>query len=117
MARSRRIRLAWRCPYTKGRMPIMTIRDQMKRRYRATLVVVFAISGLGVIWLGYATPLNHTFRISVITGVFTANLLLFLARFKCPSCNANISATSRQMLLDSGPCACPHCGVDLNQSL
>lgn len=95
----------------------MTIRDQMKRRYRAMLVVAFAIPGLSAIWLSYATPINHTFRVSVITGLFIANMLLFLARLRCPSCSTNISATSRQIFVDSGPCACPHCGADFNQSL
>jgi hypothetical protein len=95
----------------------MTIRNQLKRRYRAMLVVAFAVPGLSVLWLSNSTPLNHTFRVSVVTLVLLANLLLFLARFKCPSCRANISAVSRQVLFESGTCTCPHCGTDLNQSL
>jgi hypothetical protein len=81
------------------------------------VVIAFAGPGLSILWLSYSTPLNHTFRVSVVTFAFIVNLLLFLARFKCPSCHANVSAASRQVLYESGPCACPHCGIDLNQSL
>jgi hypothetical protein len=105
--------------HVKGRvgLPTMTIRDHLKRRYRLMVLCAFAIPALGVLWLSYSTPINHTFRVDIITLVFIVNLALLLARFQCPSCHANITAVSRQVLFESGACTCPHCGIDLNKPL
>jgi hypothetical protein len=94
----------------------MTIREHLKVRYRLMVVGVMTIPALSVLWLHSSTPLNHTFRVTVIGLAEIAVMLLFIFTFTCSNCRANISKISRQVLFGSGGCSCPHCGGDLDQS-
>ena len=92
----------------------MTIRAQLKLRYRLMLVITFTIPPLSIVWLESSTPLNHTFRINVIVLVLIANALVFLARFKCPNCRTSLSTIMQRVLTKSEPCTCPHCGINID---
>jgi hypothetical protein len=91
----------------------MTIRDQLKRRYGIMIVGIFAIPMFGILWLDSSTPSNHALRVTVIASAVIANLLVLIARFKCPICRSHFSGVSRRVLFQPGACACPHCGIDL----
>jgi hypothetical protein len=94
----------------------MTIREQLKVRYRLMVVGVMTIPALSVLWLHASTPLNHTFRVMVIASAEIVVMLLFIFTFTCSNCRANISKISRQVLFQSGACPCPRCGTNLDQS-
>jgi hypothetical protein len=94
----------------------MTIRGQMKYRYRLMICGVMMIPALGLLWLHSSTPLNHSFRVSAVGIVEIAVMLLFLITFRCPNCHRTLSAVSRQVLFDPGFPSCPHCGIHLDQT-
>jgi hypothetical protein len=94
----------------------MTFRERLKLRYRLMVAGVMTIPALSILWLHSSTPLNHTFRVTVIAWADIAIMLLFALTFKCPVCRAGLLAVSRQILFDSRPCTCPHCGNNLDQS-
>jgi hypothetical protein len=95
----------------------MTIRERLKLKYRLMVFGVMIIPAVSVLWLHSSTPLNHTFRVTVILFADIAVLLLFIASFKCPSCRAGLLKSSRQVLFEAGCCCtCPHCGTNLDQS-
>jgi hypothetical protein len=94
----------------------MTIRQRLKLRYRLMVAGVMTIPALSILWLHSSTPLNHTFRVTVITSADIAVMLLFALTFKCPDCRAGLLAVSRQILFEPEFCTCPHCGNNLDQS-
>jgi hypothetical protein len=95
----------------------MTIRARLKLRYRLMVAGVMTIPALSIIWLHSSTPLNHTFRVTVITGAGVAVMLLFALAFNCPDCRSSLLAVSRQILFESEFCTCAHCGSNLDQSV
>lgn len=94
----------------------MTFRERLKLRYRLMVAGVMIIPAVGILWLHSSTPLNHTFRVTVIAWADIALMLLFALTFKCPVCRVSLLAASRQMLFDLVTCSCPHCGSNLDQS-
>ena len=76
----------------------MTIREHLKVRYRLMGWGVMTIPALGFFWLHSSTPLNHKFRVTAIGMAEIAVMLLYLLSFKCPNCQASLTAVSRQIL-------------------
>ena len=103
----------------QGRRAAMTTREQLKLLHRTTVWAPVAIPpALSAVFYSNS-PLNHTFRVSMITLGSCAALTLwvwwFNSRCKCPRCHGGLTAMVQQLLFGSVPATCPHCGFDLDQ--
>lgn len=90
----------------------MTIRQALRGWYRFLWA---GLIGVGILAAGWqATWLNHIFRDSVLVVLAISVIGVAGFGFCCPRCRTSL-ATGATRILSGRPFTCPKCGVSMDQ--
>jgi hypothetical protein len=91
----------------------MTIRQALRGWYRFLLIGLMAVGILAGSWQA-STWFNYYFRMAVLSFLLISIIGVFGFGFVCPRCRSSL-ATKAATIFAGRPCACPKCGVSMDE--